>query len=289
MKSFLRILLILFAFIVSQLAATYAAIACSGADLTKATDTAALLATISPVLLGRVTLAVDLVFVAVVWLSGLAGRKVFAAPPMLTPGRTLLVAVSFIVAAQGLSFMMTPLQLDDLGTTAQFAEMQSDWLCIVALCGVIPLTEEMVFRAGILREMVAGGTHKWIAIVTTAVAFGVFHGNTFQALPAIAMGVCLGWLYMKTGSLRLCLLAHIANNSVACLEMHFSQYEARLEALPALNLVVIGICFLYLGVRYLYRALKDVEPEVVDEASAPDAVPSDFGAKESGSDAVRPE
>lgn len=261
MKHFLHIILILVVFVLSQFIAAGVALAIMGVDLSTESTLQSSLENIDPIAEGRAILAVDIVLIGILWLTRLAGRNIFSAPKTLTPVATLVSIVGMLVLAHGIEFMAAPLGLDDRGTTAEFTQMSSDWLCLLAICVVIPMTEEMVFRAGILRKMIEGGCGKWIAIVTTAVAFGVFHGNLLQAIPAAIMGIALGWLYTKTNSLRLCLLAHIANNSLACAEMQFPQLEAYTENAPTMSIVVLGVCLAYFGIRLLTSSLKKVNAD----------------------------
>lgn len=272
MKHILQIILILFLFILSQVLSAVVALFMMGIDLTAPDGLGVNIEDLDPITEGRAILAVTIVFIGIFWLSHLAGRKIFSAPKTLTPVATLLSIVGMLLLAHGIEFMATPLGLDDFGTTAKFEAMSHDWLCVLAICVVIPIMEETVFRAGVLRKMLEWGCGKWVAIITTAVAFGLFHGNPLQAIPAAIMGVALGWLYTKTGSLRLCLLAHIANNSLACIEMQFPQLEAYTENNSTTIIVLLGVNFVYFGVRFLTSALKNVN---ADAPALKPAVPAE--------------
>lgn len=261
MKHFLHIILILVIFILSQIVASVVALAMMGMDLTASDGLGINIDDMDPVTIGRATLVASAAVVIILWISRLAGRKVLGVPKTLTPVAALLGVAGFLLLAHGISFLTMPFGLDDFGMTEQFEGMTKDFWCILALCVVVPMAEEMVFRAGILRKMREAGCGKWVAIITTAVAFGLFHGNPLQAVPAIAMGIALGWLYTKTNSIVLCALAHIANNSLACVEMIFPQFEAYIENLSTVSTVLLGICFAYLGIRILTSALKKVEAD----------------------------
>lgn len=261
MKHFLQIILILVLFVLSQVVASVVALFMMGVDFTASDGLGINLEDMSPVVIGRATLAASAVVIVVMWLSRLAGRKVLGVPKTLTPIAALLSVFGFLLLAHGISFMTLPLDLDDFGTTEQFAGMTKDFWSVLAICIVVPAAEEMVFRAGVLRKLLEAGFGKWLAIVTTAVAFGVFHGNPLQAIPAVLMGIALGWLYTKTNSLVLCLLAHIANNSLACAELLFPQFDAYTKSITILPSITFGICFSYFGIRFLTGALKKVEPE----------------------------
>lgn len=261
MKHILQIILILFLFILSQVIAAVVALFMMGVNFTAPDGLGVNIEDLDPITEGRTILFASLGLVVILLLSRLAGHKIFSAPKTLKPVATLVSIISMLLLAHGIEFMATPLGLDDFGTSAKFEAMSHDWLCVLAICVIIPITEEMVFRAGVLRKMLEWGCGKWVAIITTAVAFGLFHGNPLQAIPAAIMGVALGWLYTKTGSLRLCLLAHIANNSLACVEMQFPQLETYTESSPTVSIVVLGLCLTYFGWRLLTSALKNVNAD----------------------------
>lgn len=261
MKHYLHIILILVLFVLSQVVASVVALVMMGVDFTAPDGLGVNLADMDSVVVGRATLVASAAVIVVMWISRLAGRKMLGVPKTLTPVAALLSALGFLLLAHGISFMTLPLGLDDFGTTDQFEGMTKDFWCVLALCIVVPMAEETVFRAGVLRKLLEAGCGKWMAIVVTAVAFGLFHGNTYQAIPAVFMGIALGWLYTKTNSIVLCLLAHIANNTMACVEMLFPQYDAYTKSIATLPCIMLGICFAYFGIRLLTSALKKVEPD----------------------------
>ena len=49
----------------------------------------------------------------------------------------------------------------------------------------------------------------------SAAVFGLIHGNIWQAIPAFLIGCLLGYVYYKTGSLKLTMLMHCVNNTLA--------------------------------------------------------------------------
>ena len=62
------------------------------------------------------------------------------------------------------------------------------------------------------------GEHKrWIAIVISALIFGIVHFNLAQGLHAFLIGLLLGWLYSRTGSILPGFVFHWVNNTVAYL------------------------------------------------------------------------
>ena len=89
----------------------------------------------------------------------------------------------------------------------------------VALGLMVPFAEEIVFRGAIQRVLqnVLGERNRWIAIVISALIFGIIHFNLAQGLHAFLVGLLLGWLYSKTGSILPGFVFHWVNNTVAYL------------------------------------------------------------------------
>jgi membrane protease YdiL (CAAX protease family) len=86
-----------------------------------------------------------------------------------------------------------------------------------------PLSEEIVLRGAILRALLnksflprkSEHTNAWIAITISAVIFALVHFNPVQMPHAFVIGLLLGWMYWRTGSILPGVAYHWANNSVA--------------------------------------------------------------------------
>jgi glutamate-5-semialdehyde dehydrogenase len=77
---------------------------------------------------------------------------------------------------------------------------------------IAPLTEEVIFRGLILRGMLGRLRASW-AVALSAVLFAVTHLNPAQAPVALLLGLLLGWIYLRTRSLGLCMIGHAVNNA----------------------------------------------------------------------------
>lgn len=84
----------------------------------------------------------------------------------------------------------------------------------VALVVVAPLTEELLCRGWLLNSLL-DRSPPLRAIGVSAVVFGAMHMNPWQFPYATALGLAFGWIYWRTRSLWLCVLAHALNNGVA--------------------------------------------------------------------------
>ncbi len=84
------------------------------------------------------------------------------------------------------------------------------WLVIVAVVIIGPIFEELVFRKILFDRLSKFGAKT--AIITTAIAFGLFHGNLYQLFYAAALGLVLGYLYAKTRNIIYPIAMHMLIN-----------------------------------------------------------------------------
>ena len=79
-----------------------------------------------------------------------------------------------------------------------------------------PLSEEIVLRGAILKELLKSPKlSPWGAIAISALFFALIHMNPAQLPHAFIIGLLLGWMYWRTGSILPGMAYHWANNSVA--------------------------------------------------------------------------
>lgn len=119
----------------------------------------------------------------------------------------------FIVKALGL-----PAERQSL--IAMFAHADSPLLLtIMIILAVIiaPLTEELVFRAGLFRYL-RGWAPRWVALGVSAVIFASLHVNwvTLEGLtsfaPLVVLAVMFGLAYERTGKIGTSIVAHALFN-----------------------------------------------------------------------------
>ncbi len=95
------------------------------------------------------------------------------------------------------------------------------WMNLVSVSVFAPLFEEWLCRGIVLRGLLNhrrddGSTmHPAAAIAISAIFFAVIHLNPWQAIAAFLLGCLFGFVYWKTGSLKLTMLMHCANNTFA--------------------------------------------------------------------------
>ena len=101
-------------------------------------------------------------------------------------------------------------------------------LFIIALLpGIV---EEVMFRGYFIKAFREKGI--WNSIVISAILFAILHLDIFRFVPVAILGVWMGYLLVKSGSIFLPILAHTANNSLA---LFIARYG---EGIPGIELIV---------------------------------------------------
>lgn len=84
------------------------------------------------------------------------------------------------------------------------------WIVLLVSVVIAPIVEELMFRKLLIDRMSVYGDK--VAIITSAVAFGLFHGNFYQLFYAAFIGLILGYIYVKTANILYPMLMHILFN-----------------------------------------------------------------------------
>ncbi len=87
-----------------------------------------------------------------------------------------------------------------------------------AVCLLAPFAEEVVFRGATLKALLGSLGNRWTAILISAAVFAIVHGNPAQMPHALLIGVLLGWMYSRTGSILPGVVLHWTNNTVSYAE-----------------------------------------------------------------------
>lgn len=180
------------------------------------------------------------------------------------------------VATFGLAFLMDFVngllpEMSDTWTKALEAMIGGNFF-INFLCVSIfaPFFEELFIRGILLRGLLnckrSGGKRGYSpfwSIVLTSAIFGLIHGNIWQALPAFALGCLFGYVYYKTGSLKLTMLMHFFNNTVSLLAAQIFPDESMsswADVMPAPQLYAVAAACLAVVVLVVLRFRRIESP-----------------------------
>ena len=81
---------------------------------------------------------------------------------------------------------------------------------LIVMVILAPVIEEYIFRKQLIDRMHMYGEK--LAVVTSALMFGLFHGNLAQFFYAFALGLVFAYVYLKTGRLRYSIGLHMIIN-----------------------------------------------------------------------------
>lgn len=136
------------------------------------------------------------------------------------------------------------------------------WVNFLCVSVFAPFFEEWLCRGMILRGLLnysrsegRRGIRPAAAIAISALFFAAIHLNPWQAVPAFALGCLFGYVYYRTGSLKLTMLMHFTNNTFALIISNIDSIkdaENFMEVMPewAYNsIAAVCLVFLVFAVR----------------------------------------
>lgn len=98
------------------------------------------------------------------------------------------------------------------------------WASFISVSIFAPLFEEWLCRGLVLRGLLSK-MNPTGAICVSAAFFAILHMNPWQAIPAFILGLLFGYVYYRTGSLKLTMLMHFVNNTFATIFSRIPAFE----------------------------------------------------------------
>lgn len=131
-------------------------------------------------------------------------------------GFSLRLLPALLVAAFGGAFVMNGLaSLIPMPTAVRQAfeslTQGNPYVLFAAVVIVAPITEELFFRGWMLRGFLDNYSRRK-AIFLTALVFAVYHLNPWQGAACLPLGLALGWLVVRTGSIAPGIIVHFVVN-----------------------------------------------------------------------------
>lgn len=218
-KHILDIGLYLVVFFMLQLVVTYAvnisSLLYNGMDLGTAVQylqAHSLLSTMTVIIISAVSAVLTIVLF--MWLRWTPmSASYIRSKPWITLFWVVLLALGAILPS---TWMLEQMEIEVPSAVERMltALMGNRW-GYVAVGILVPIAEEVVFRGAILRTLLQLFARRsaWIAIVVSALLFGLAHGNMAQFPHAFLMGLLLGWMFVRTGSIVPGIVLHWVNNS----------------------------------------------------------------------------
>lgn len=117
-------------------------------------------------------------------------------------------------------FLQIPLPQQPLVELARYGSWQ-DFFQVAATAVIFaPAAEELYFRGALFRRL-HSVMPAFSAMGITAIFFAAAHANLYSAASLLIMSVFLSLEYLRTNSVRNCILFHACNNLIAMLQILF--------------------------------------------------------------------
>ena len=138
------------------------------------------------------------------------------------------------------------------------------WSSFLVVAIFAPIFEEWMCRGMVLRGLLTKMKPVW-AIVISALFFAVIHANPWQALNAFLIGLLMGYVYYKTGSLILTMIIHFVNNGTSVILSNvesLKDYDYWIDILGKQNytLVFIASCAVLAACIAVFSRIKVETP-----------------------------
>lgn len=130
---------------------------------------------------------------------------------------------------------------------------------LIIIIAVLPgICEEFAFRGLILSGFLRSFSPLW-AIIFTALCFGLAHMSLYRFIPTAVLGIMLGYVAWKTGSIWLPVLIHILNNANSVWVAHHFGGDAEMEQLTSvpISIVLGAMVFCGAGLWLVYREPRE--------------------------------
>lgn len=139
-------------------------------------------------------------------------------------------------------------------------------------CLAAPILEEVFFRGIVLKGLLRN-YRPAVAIGQSALLFGLLHMSPAQSIATTFMGLLLGWLYYRTGSVRLCIGLHMLNNLLAFNSMRHPKLAGAQDIFDVISpgyyvgLLVVAAAALGSIIWWLHRTLPPVPLAAPEDSS----------------------
>ncbi len=158
------------------------------------------------------------------------------------------------------SLIFTPPDfMNEMGVLLQFDSFGMALFIIFGIVILAPFGEEILFRGFLQKFLEEHWQDVTRAVLVTSLFFALIHLNPFWLIQIYILGVMLGYLAWKTGSIWAGFILHVMNNFLALM---FTNYDESLSGFYTWNghvapwILLIGILCIYYGFTRLNQTAK---------------------------------
>lgn len=143
-----------------------------------------------------------------------------------------------LLESLGIGNVLDYISVSDFTYPEDFVFLHLSLALVPAFC------EEFLFRGLICARLLPYG--KTVAVVGSAVLFGLMHGNLGQLFYTTVAGIMLGWCFVETRSIWPGVIAHMLNNLMGVLSSYWYEFlppekAAAVDFFATAGLFLLGI------------------------------------------------
>lgn len=164
-----------------------------------------------------------------------------------------LLVVSYIFITYGwFDYILFSIPTGDMFESAmEYFESLPIVILLIETCIIAPIFEEVLYRGILLKGLINKYNSK-IAIVYSALIFGIAHLNIPQGINAFLLGLILGTVFYYTRSIYLCMIMHFVNNLLVNF-VYYPNSEIWTNILfivvPIIGVILMILCFKILNLK----------------------------------------
>ncbi|MFZ5969045.1 MAG: CPBP family intramembrane glutamic endopeptidase [Bacillota bacterium] len=168
---------------------------------------------------------------------------------------TLLITGYVFFPGNAIHYLLKDIEVSEFLMEAIDELAQSNVVLFLSLIIVAPIYEEVVYR-WIIQDGLAKRYNIVFSIIFSSLLFSLMHMNIHQSVNTFFLGMVLGFIYWKSGSLLAAVFAHALNNLYALTVLDYVFFEDQMNW----PLFIIG-AVLFITAVIFYVKIKKPEIE----------------------------
>ncbi len=130
-------------------------------------------------------------------------------------------------------------------TVSDLIETSNPFVLILVVGIIGPILEELVFRRFIIDRIRPYG--EFLAVMFSALTFGMFHGNFYQLFYAFAIGFILGFIYVRTKNIIYPIILHMVFNSFSVIQQAFLTASKSFQSIKIVSFAFTGLYYMMIA------------------------------------------
>ncbi len=130
-------------------------------------------------------------------------------------------------------------------TVSDLIETSNPFVLLLVVGIIGPILEELVFRRFIIDRIRPYG--EFLAVMFSALTFGMFHGNFYQLFYAFAIGFILGFIYVRTKNIIYPIILHMAFNSFSVIQQTFLTASKSFQSVKIVSYAFTGLYYMMIA------------------------------------------